>query len=67
MAATHATRNKIGTWIGFIIILVWCLLPVAWILSLSFKGPGETAAERLDAVTSDAAYDAIVRVATQPR
>src|SRR5215510_6317170 len=38
----HETRNKIGTWIGFIIILVWCLLPVVWILSLSFKGPGET-------------------------
>src|SRR6478672_9782721 len=36
-------RNKIGTWIGFIIILVWCLLPVVWIMSLSFKGPGETA------------------------
>ena len=32
-------RNKIGTWIGFVIILVWCLLPVAWIISLSFKGP----------------------------
>lgn len=37
-------RNQIGTWIGFIIILVWCLLPVVWIMSLSFKGPGETAA-----------------------
>jgi multiple sugar transport system permease protein len=37
-------RNQIGTWIGFVIILIWCLLPVAWILSLSFKGPGETAA-----------------------
>jgi trehalose/maltose transport system permease protein len=37
-------RNQIGTWIGFIIILVWCLLPVAWIMSLSFKGPGETGA-----------------------
>jgi multiple sugar transport system permease protein len=40
----HTTRNRIGTWIGFIIILVWCLLPVVWILSLSFKGAGETAA-----------------------
>src|SRR6476661_4931796 len=37
-------NRKIGTWIGFIIILVWCLLPVVWIMSLSFKGPGETAA-----------------------
>src|ERR687890_720908 len=40
----HERRNQIGTWIGFVVILVWCLLPVVWILSLSFKGPGETAA-----------------------
>lgn len=40
----HERRNKIGTIIGFIVVLVWCLLPVVWILSLSFKGPGETAA-----------------------
>ncbi len=38
------TRTKIGTWVGFLLILVWCLLPVAWIISLSFKGPTETAA-----------------------
>ncbi|GAA4755373.1 carbohydrate ABC transporter permease [Nocardioides endophyticus] len=44
MAMSKGTRNKIGTWIGFVIILVWCLLPVVWIMSLSFKGPGETAA-----------------------
>ena len=37
-------RNKVGTWVGFLLILVWCLLPVAWIISLSFKGPNETAA-----------------------
>src|SRR6478735_8736226 len=40
----NQTRNKIGTWVGFIFILVWCLLPVVWIISLSFKGPSETAA-----------------------
>src|SRR6478609_6192116 len=40
----HERRNKIGTFVGFIFILVWCLLPVVWIISLSFKGPGETAA-----------------------
>jgi multiple sugar transport system permease protein len=40
----HQTRNKIGTWIGFVLILVWCLLPVVWIISLSFKGPTETSA-----------------------
>ena len=40
----NETRNKIGTWAGFLFILVWCLLPVVWIISLSFKGPNETAA-----------------------
>ena len=39
-------RQRMGPahWLGFVVILVWCLLPVAWILSLSFKGPDETAA-----------------------
>jgi multiple sugar transport system permease protein len=39
----NKTRNKIGTWVGFAFILVWCLLPVAWMISLSFKGVTETA------------------------
>jgi multiple sugar transport system permease protein len=29
-------------WVGFAAILVWCLLPVAWIISLSFKSVAET-------------------------
>jgi multiple sugar transport system permease protein len=37
-------KTGIGTWIGFVAILVWCLLPVAWILSLSFKSLEETTA-----------------------
>jgi multiple sugar transport system permease protein len=35
-------RPGIGTWLGFLAILVWCLLPVAWIISLSFKSLAET-------------------------
>ncbi len=35
-------KNSIGTGVGFALILVWCLLPVAWIVSLSFKSAGET-------------------------
>jgi multiple sugar transport system permease protein len=31
-----------GIIVGFVIILVWCLLPVAWIISLSFKSVAET-------------------------
>jgi multiple sugar transport system permease protein len=30
-------KKKVGTAIGFALILIWCLLPVAWIISLSFK------------------------------
>ncbi|MEI5672804.1 MULTISPECIES: carbohydrate ABC transporter permease [unclassified Nocardioides] len=30
-------KQKIGTAVGCVLILVWCLLPVAWIISLSFK------------------------------
>ncbi len=36
------TRSGVGTWIGFVLILVWCLLPVVWIISLSFKPVTET-------------------------
>jgi multiple sugar transport system permease protein len=31
-----------GVIIGFIVIMIWCLLPVAWIVSLSFKSVAET-------------------------
>jgi len=41
MARTSG-KAQIGTWIGFIVILVWCLLPVAWIVSLSLKSVAET-------------------------
>jgi multiple sugar transport system permease protein len=39
-------RAKLGpsTIIGMIAILVWCLLPVVWIVMLSFKPEAETAA-----------------------
>jgi multiple sugar transport system permease protein len=37
-----ARKNQIGVWIGFVVILIWCLLPVAWIISLSFKSVAET-------------------------
>jgi multiple sugar transport system permease protein len=37
-------RQRMGWqhWIGFVLILVWCLLPVVWIISLSFKSVAET-------------------------
>ncbi len=35
-------KTGVGTWVGFAAILVWCLLPVVWIISLSFKPVAET-------------------------
>ena len=37
------SKTTIGTWIGVLLIMLWCLFPVAWIVSLSFKSEGETA------------------------
>jgi multiple sugar transport system permease protein len=37
-------KNSVGTYAGFAVILVWCLLPVVWIISLSFKSVDETSA-----------------------
>ena len=42
MANTQKTNP--GVWVGFAAIMVGCLLPVAWIFSLSFKPLDETAA-----------------------
>jgi multiple sugar transport system permease protein len=39
---TKKRWQTIGTWVGFAFIMVWCLLPVAWIISLSFKSVAET-------------------------
>ena len=42
--ATLEQRNRVGTWAGFVLIMIWCLLPVVWIVSLSFKSAAETTA-----------------------
>ena len=36
------SKMGVGHWVGFVLILVWCLLPVAWIISLSLKPVDET-------------------------
>ena len=53
----NETRNKIGTWVGFLFILVWCLLPVVWMISLSLKGPTETAAGSPQFLPKDATFE----------
>src|SRR5215217_587380 len=42
--AQQGGKTQVGTWIGFVLIILWCLFPVAWIISLSFKSEGETGA-----------------------
>ena len=29
-------KNRVGIVLGCVLILIWCLLPVVWIISLSF-------------------------------
>ncbi|CAM2834856.1 carbohydrate ABC transporter permease [Skermania piniformis] len=36
-AQSKRLLGRIGTVVGVLIVLVWCLLPVVWIVSLSFK------------------------------
>ena len=52
-------RAKLGpsTIIGMILILVWCLLPVAWIVSLSFKPVEETATGSPQFLPQDPTFD----------
>lgn len=50
-------KTTIGTWIGFIAIMLWCLFPVAWIVSLSFKSEGETATGSAQFLPNDPTFD----------
>jgi multiple sugar transport system permease protein len=54
----------IGRAIGIVVILVWCLFPVAWIVSLSFKSEAEVSAGSPQFLPSDftlANYSAIFK------
>lgn len=50
-------KNAVGTWIGFILIMLWCLFPVAWIISLSFKSEGETATGSAQFLPKEPTFD----------
>ena len=71
--------KKFGVPLGVLVILVWCLLPVVWIISLSFKteesisagNPGFLPAEgtnagwaNYDKVLTDPLYDYFPRANT---
>jgi multiple sugar transport system permease protein len=38
-------RSIFGTGIGLLVILAWCLLPIAWIVMVAFKSEAETISE----------------------
>ena len=62
----NETRNKIGTWVGFLFILVWCLLPVVWMISLSFKGPTETGTGSPQFLPKDPTFENYGDILRQP-
>ncbi len=50
-------KTGVGTYAGFVVILVWCLLPIAWIVSLSFKSLAETTTGSAHFLPQDATWD----------
>ena len=59
-------RNAIGTWAGFVLILLWCLFPVVWIISLSFKSEGETAVGSPQFLPEDPTFDNYTAIIDNP-
>jgi multiple sugar transport system permease protein len=61
-------RKQIGpsTIIGMIAILVWCLLPVVWIIMLSFKPEAETAAGSPQFLPKEWSFENYVSVMQDP-
>jgi multiple sugar transport system permease protein len=57
MAGNTSGKTAVGTWIGFALIMLWCLFPVAWIISLSFKSEGETAAGSAQFLPKEPTFD----------
>jgi multiple sugar transport system permease protein len=55
--AQQTGKTQIGTWIGFALIMLWCLFPVAWIISLSFKSEGETGAGSAQFLPKEPTFD----------
>ena len=38
-----STREKVWWWVAGILIVLYCLFPIAWIVSLSLKAPSDIA------------------------
>ncbi len=55
--AKQAGKTQVGTLIGFLLIMLWCLFPVAWIISLSFKSEGETGAGSAQFLPKEPTFD----------
>ena len=48
--------NRAGIIVGCVLIMVWCLLPVAWIISLSFKSDEPVSPDAVQAAVREAGY-----------
>jgi multiple sugar transport system permease protein len=59
-------KATIGTWVGFVLILLWCLFPVVWIISLSFKSEGETAVGSPQFLPEDPTFDNYTAIIDNP-
>jgi multiple sugar transport system permease protein len=59
-------RHKVGTAIGFIIIIIWCLTSVAWIFSLSLKPIAETTAGSPQFLPQSYTWDNYIEVFNNP-
>src|SRR5919205_4380280 len=54
-------REKTWWWIAGVLILAYCLFPIAWIVSLSFKGPADLANQQcLPTAVTGENYSAIL-------
>ena len=65
--AQQGGKTQAGTWIGFVLIMLWCLFPVAWIISLSFKSEGETGAGSPQFLPKDPTFDNYTAILTSER
>ncbi len=59
-------KTNPGVWVGFAVIMVWCLLPIVWIFSLSFKSLDETNAGSAQFLPKDPTFDNYQEILANP-
>ncbi len=59
MSERHTARERVLWTIGILVVLLYALIPVAWIASLSFKAPDEVGDEKFFSGFSFENYDVV--------